>query len=276
MSIMPSVRLQCIFKMPTIIGIALLAFTPGCDWQPAATLRPNAPAPASEIQTVKVVHPEKKDVSRPIARPGYNIEAFERTELYAKLAGYVRKWNVDMGDSVHKDEILAELYIPEMDVEVKQKEATVRQASSEIKQAEAAVLRAQADLRHADSQYERLARVGRSGVIDKEQVDETRFGFEAAQAAVAKAGADVDVAKSRLEVARADLERVRTLLEYTKIRAPFDGIVTGRRTINTGDFVQPGAAGKREPLFIVERLPRGERQSDAHPAPGRTQGYGMG
>src|SRR5262249_54403438 len=49
------------------------------------------------------------------------------------------------------------------------------------------------------------------------------------------------------------LERVRTLLEYTKIRAPFDGIVTGRRSINTGDFVQP-AAGKRESLFVVERI----------------------
>jgi RND family efflux transporter MFP subunit len=91
-------------------------------------------------------------------------------------------------------------------------------------------------------------------VIDKESVDETRFGFEAAQAAVAKADADVDTAKSRLEVARADLERVRTLLEYTKIRAPFDGIVTGRRSVNTGDFVQPAGAGKRESLFVVERI----------------------
>src|SRR5207248_9528571 len=122
-----------------------------------------------------------------------------------------------------------------MEVELKQKQAAVRQASAEIKQAESAVLRAQAELKHAESQYERLARVGRSGVLDKEQVDETRFGFEAAQAAVAKAEADVNVARARLEVAKADRDHVQTLLQYTKVRAHFDGVVTGRRSINTGD-----------------------------------------
>jgi RND family efflux transporter MFP subunit len=203
---------------------------------------------------VKVVHPEKKDVRRLIERPGYNIEAYERTALYAKIPGYVRKWNFDMGDSVRKDDILAELYIPEMDVEVRQKEAAIRQGVAEIKQAESAVARAQAELKHAESQYERLARVGRTGVLDKEQVDEARFGFEAAQAAVAKAQADVDVAKARLEVANADRDHVQTLLQYTKVRAPYDGVVTGRRSINTGDFVQPAAANKGESLFIVEKI----------------------
>src|SRR4029077_15824886 len=123
---------------------------------------------------------------------------------------------------------------PEMQVELKQKEASVRQASSEIKQAEAAVLRWQADLKHAEAQYERLARVGRSGVLDKENVDDSRLAFETAQAAVAKAQADVDVARARLEVTKADRDHVQTLLQYTKIRAPFDGVVT-RRNVNTGD-----------------------------------------
>src|SRR5262249_34275708 len=161
-----------------------------------------------------------KDVRRFIERPGYNIEADERTPLYAKIAGYVRKWHFDIGDSVHKDDVLAELYIPEMEVELKQKEASVRQASSEIEQAKTAVLRAQAELERAKSQYERLARAGRNGVLDKEQVDESRFGFEAAQAAVAKAEADVEVAKARLEVAQADRDHIQTLLQYTKVLAP--------------------------------------------------------
>jgi RND family efflux transporter MFP subunit len=159
-----------------------------------------------------------------------------------------------MGDRVHKGDVLAELYIPEMEVEFKQKEAAVRQASSEIKQAEAAVLRWQADLKHASSQYERLARVGRSGVLDKEQVDETGLAFETAQAAVAKALADVDVAKARLEVAKADRDHVQTLLQYTKIPAPFDGLVT-RRNVSTRDFVQPAAASiKGDALFVVEKV----------------------
>jgi RND family efflux transporter MFP subunit len=202
---------------------------------------------------VKVVHPEKKNVRRLVERPGYNIEAYERTPLYAKIAGYVLKWNADIGDNVRKDDVLAELYIPEMEVELRQKEASVRQGLSEIKQAESAVLRSKAELKHAESQYQRLARAGRNGLLDKEQVDETRFSFEAAQAALAKAEADVDVAKARLEVAKADRDHVQTLLQYTKVRAPFDGVVT-RRSVNTGDFVHPAAASKGESLFVVEKI----------------------
>jgi RND family efflux transporter MFP subunit len=222
----------------------------GCNRQPAVS--PDQTA-VPETPEVKVVRPQKKDVRRPIERPGYNIEAYERTPLYAKIPGFIQKWNVDIGDRVHKGDVLAELYIPEMEVELKQKESSVRQASFEIKQAESAVLRWQAELKHAESQYQRLARAGRDGVLDKEQVDETRFGFEAAQAAVAKAQADVDVAKARLEVAQADRDHVQTLLQYTKVRAPFDGVVT-RRNVSTGDFVQPASAGKGESLFVVDRV----------------------
>src|SRR6266404_4584172 len=239
-----------VFFLAASAGLALLGIASGCNRQPAAS--PDQAA-APETPEVKIVRPQKKDVRRAIERPGYNIEAYERTPLYAKIPGYILKWNCDIGDSVHKNDVLAELYIPEMEVEVKQKEASIRQALSEIKQAESAVLRWQAELKHAESQYQRLARAGRDGVLDKEQVDETRLGFEAAQAAVAKAQADVDVAKARLEVAQADRDHVQTLLQYTKVRAPFDGVVT-RRSLNTGDFVQPASASKGESLFVVEKV----------------------
>src|SRR5262249_40100979 len=61
-------------------------------------------------------------------------------------------------------------------------------------------------------------------------------------------------AKARFEVAKADRDHVQTLLQYTKIRAPYDGVITGRRSINIGDFVQPASASKGESLFIVERI----------------------
>jgi RND family efflux transporter MFP subunit len=224
----------------------------GCNRQPAAPPDQATQATAAEPPAVKVVRPERRNVRRLIERPGFNIEAYERTEIYAKLPGYVLKWNVDMGARVHKGDVLAELYIPEMEVELKQKEAAVGQAASEIKQADAAVLRARAELTRAKSQYDRLARL--TAVIDKDQVEEYRLGFEAAQAALAKAEADVDVAKARLKVAEADRDHVQTLLQYTKIPAPYDGRVTGRRTISTGEFVQPAAASKGESLFVVERI----------------------
>jgi RND family efflux transporter MFP subunit len=239
-------------KSRPVLGV-LVALAAGCNLSSADSSPQTAQAPASQAPAVKVVSPQKKDVRRKIERPGYNIEAFERTPLYAKLAGYVQKWSFDIGEGVHKGDILAELSIPEMDEEVKQKEAAVGQVASEIKQAEAAVLRAHAELKRAQSQYDRLGRAGRSGVLDREQVEEARLGFEAAQAATAKAQADVEVARARLEVAKADRDHAQTLLQYTKVRAPFDGVVTAR-SINTGDFVQPANADKGASLFVVERI----------------------
>ncbi|TMQ30015.1 MAG: efflux RND transporter periplasmic adaptor subunit [Planctomycetota bacterium] len=228
------------FLLAVSVSLVLLGMVSGCN-RPSAASPEQAAAP--KTPEVKVVRPEKKDIRRPIERPGYNIEAYERTLVYAKIPGYVQKWNFDMGDRVHKDDILAELYIPEMEVELKQKEASIAQAASEIKQADAGVVRARADLVRAKSQYD----------LDKEQVDETGLAFETAQAAVAKAQADVDVAKARLEVAKADRDHVQTLLQYTKIPAPFDGVVT-RRNVNTRDFVQPAAASKGDALFVVEKV----------------------
>jgi RND family efflux transporter MFP subunit len=243
---------QLVFIVTAAAGALLVGLTAGCNQQTAASSDQTAKAPPPETPAVKVVHPEKKDVRRLIERPGYNIEAYERTPLHAKIAGYVLKWNADMGDRVHKDDVLAELYIPEMWVKLKQKEATVQQAASEIKQADAAVLRARAELARAKTQFERVDRL--TAVLDKDQRDEYRLGFEAAQAGLAKAMADVDVANARLKVAEADRDHLQTLLQYTKVRAPFDGVVTGRRTINKGDFVRPTSASNGESLFVVESI----------------------
>jgi RND family efflux transporter MFP subunit len=235
-------------------GVALVSVAVGCNQPSGGTPEQGGQAASAAPLAVKVVHPAKTDVRRRIERPGYNIEAYERTLVYAKIPGYVRSWNekADMGDHVRKDDILAELSIPEMDVELLQKKAAVRQAGAEIKQAEAAKLKADAELVRARSQYERLNRL--TAVLDKDQREEYRLGFEAAQAAVAKAQADVDFAHARKEVAEADQLHVEALLKYKQIKAPFDGIITGRRSINTGDFVQPAAASKGESLFIVERI----------------------
>jgi RND family efflux transporter MFP subunit len=233
------------------VSMVVLGMVSGCNRQPTASPDQGA---APKTPEVKVVRPERKDVRRLIERPGYNIEAYERTLVYAKIPGYVQKWNFDMGDRVQKDDVLAELYVPEMNVELKQKEAAIRQAAAEIEQANAAKQRAEAEQERAKSQYERLTRVARSGVLDQEQVDEVRLGFKAAVAAVAKAQADVNVAEARLEGAKANRDHVQTLLQYTKIPAPFDGVVT-RRNVSTRDFVQPAAASiKGDALFVVEKV----------------------
>src|SRR5262249_18998409 len=155
--------------------------------------------------------------------------------------GYVGTWHkgpsgkpFDIGDRVRKGQVLVELLVPEMEVEVQQKEAAIGQAEAEIKQARAAVQRSEADRDYRQAQFNRLSRVGRSGVLDRENVDEARFALAAAKAVVAKAKADVGVAEARLPVAQKARDYARTLLRYTRIVAPFDGVIT-RRNVNDDD-----------------------------------------
>lgn len=241
------------FLLVFVAGTAL-GLVAGCRKQAASSDKKSSKgeARASERPKVAVVRPEQKTVRRPIKRPGFNIEAYQSTALFAKISGYVDKWHFDIGDPVRKGQVMAELLVPEMEVEVEQKQALVVQADAEIKQARATVLRANADRDYRQAQYDRLERVGRSGVIDKENVAEYRFALEAAKAAVAKADADVGVAEARLRVAQKARDYAKELLRYTKIVAPFDGVVT-KHHINEGDYVQP--AGRRgEALFVVDQL----------------------
>jgi multidrug efflux pump subunit AcrA (membrane-fusion protein) len=275
------------------VGV-LLAAAAGCHQSPKGSPAESAPSGGEPpALSVAVVKPERTTLRRAVRQPGH-IQAFEQTPVFSKLAGYVRKWNVDIGDPVKKGDLLAELWVPEMEVDVKQKEALVQQAEAEIKQAketavaaeaslksadakvkeaESSRLRANAEYRRTKSQYERLARAGSSGVLDKESVEETRYGFEAAEAGLqevearvksaqaardeseaklGKAKADVTVAEAHLAVAKENRDQAKTLLEYAKLTAPYDGMVS-RRNVNTGYFVQPATGTKAEPLYVLER-----------------------
>jgi RND family efflux transporter MFP subunit len=241
--------------VPPYIAIAVLAFVgplTGCD-RPTTASAPTQAKPATAA-TVRTVKPERKTVRHRIEQPGFNIQAFQEALLYAKIAGYIENWNVDIGDRVKKDDVLAVLYVPEMKVDVDRKQATLRQAAAQIEQAKASVLTAQAQVDRTKTQYERLSRAGRSGVLDQDNVDETRLSHAAARAALEKAKADVQLAQAQHEAAKADLAYAKTMLDYATIRAPFDGVVT-RRNINAGDFVQPAAGGtKAQALFIVAQV----------------------
>src|SRR5262249_18088390 len=220
-------RTRRAFVLLAAAGAALAGLAGGCQ-------RKAPPAPVEEASgrptpKVTVVKPARHTLRRTIERPGYNVEAYQSTRLYARIPGYVREWKVDIGISVRKGQVLAVLDVPEMEVELLERKAAVRQAEAEVRQANAAVKRAQAEGRHTQSQYERLerlAKAGQGGLIDKENVAESCFLFEAAQAGVDKAVADVGVAEERVEVARKRRDYTDTLLKYAEIRAPFDGVVT--------------------------------------------------
>ena len=253
---------------------------------------------------VAVVKPQRKSLPMTIEQPGA-VQAYETTPLAAKLAGFVKKVNVDIGDRISGPKydsggkeielgtVLAELFIPELEDEAHEKQAGVAKAVAEKEQAErlrdvadanyaatqALVTEARAGLKRAQGNYERwesenhrVAKMVREKVVDAQTGDETQRQFVSAEAAreeaaahvsavekslikakaeIEKARADVKAAEAKRLVAEAESARLRSLLDYRFIRAPFDGVVTMRK-VDTGHFVRP-AAGNDEPLFVVVR-----------------------
>src|SRR6202035_497245 len=82
-------------------------------------------------------------------------------------------------------------------------------------------------------------------------IEESRYGYESAQAKLEHARADVDVKAAMLDVAKKDRDQVKALLGYATLTAPYAGVVT-RRNVNRGDFVQPATQAKGDPLFVVQ------------------------
>src|SRR4051812_29332545 len=79
----------------------------GCN-APAPNAPPT-PAVAPAVRRVTVARPERKTIHREVGQPGL-IQAFERTPIVSRIPGYVLKWNVDIGDAVRKEAVLAELW----------------------------------------------------------------------------------------------------------------------------------------------------------------------
>ena len=208
----------------------------------------NGPESAVRVATVPVTREDLKRVSD--ATPAVILH-FETTDLYAKVSGFLSELRVDIGDRVKKGDVLATLGVPELEKEYEHKKALAARAEADLGLARQAVRAAEAEYKRGKSQYERLARVGRTGTISQEDVEEAQYGFEAAQAKWDMAKADVGVKDANLQVARADRDQVAALLQYTTVAAPYDGVVT-RRNLHTGAFI-PANTGEHTPIFTLVR-----------------------
>jgi HlyD family secretion protein len=271
----------CVF----MAGVAALAS--GCHHE-----APPSPQAVS-VPEVTAVKPERRVLTLSTTQPG-RIEAFERTPLFAKVAGYVKDVRVDIGDEVKKDEVLVRIAVPELVDELHEKEALVAQAEAEVRQAEslitasraaaetaqariaevdAGLIRAKADVERWKSEHDRIKELAAKGSITRKLEEETlnalraaeaalqeamarghsaRTGFHESEAKIGTAEADMVAAEARHKVAIAAVDRIKTMLGYTEIRAPYAGTVT-RRTVDTGHFVQPVSGPQSTPLMEVAR-----------------------
>jgi membrane fusion protein (multidrug efflux system) len=146
--------------------------------------------------SVQVVTPQKGEISRSITLPTYRLLAYQEATLYAKVPGYLKTITVDKGDPVKEGQLLAEIEVPEMLADRVKYEAEVEVAATD---------------------YQRV----------------TDAQTKAPDLVTPQA---VNAAKGKYLVAKANLERLETLLSYAKILAPFSGVVT-RRSVDPGAFI---------------------------------------
>ncbi len=166
----------------------------------------------------------------------------------------------------------AEVQIRVTESALRAAQAKLETAKARIDSAVAGVKRAHASYTRWDSEYKRLQILVTQRVLDVQVRDETYRQFEEASAALDQANAmvtqtnserdqatadletarvDIEAARADLEVARAQEREARVLVEYGRIKAPYDGVIT-QRNVSPGDYLQPGSAQGR-PLFVLEQ-----------------------
>jgi RND family efflux transporter MFP subunit len=186
------------------------------------------------------------------------LEAFEEADLFAKVSGYLSDVRVDIGDHVKAGEVLAVIDVPEMKQELAEAKAQLESKKSSFESARRQLDHNKADvaLQNALAKDREQLGEGRQFISDR-TLDQVHANAEIAKADLGVAEANRDLAANQVDVAAATVEKIKTLLAYTQIVAPFDGVVA-RRQVNRGDLVQAATATRTTPsagsLFTVQRI----------------------
>jgi RND family efflux transporter MFP subunit len=181
------------------------------------------------------------------------FEPFQQVDLMAKVSGYIRSINVDIGDRVRAGQVIATLEIPEMEDDLTRAKAEIQQTDDEITTASDEVLRAEAAHELAHLSYTRIDDVIKRepGLVPRQEIDEARSRDLIAEAQVAAAKSSLRTAEQKARVSRADQSRVETLHKYMTISAPFEGVVT-KRYANAGSMIQAGTASQSQAMPVVQ------------------------
>ena len=274
----------------TTLAALLAVLLAGCE-RPIVATAAGPEKTSRPIAKVDVVRPSRQAMRRTVEEPG-QVEAFEVTAMYAKVAGYVRSWAVNIGSKVAKGQVMAELDVPEAEAEAEQKRAMLEQAQARRSQAEAAVEVARADVDTADarlvearagmkrveadvarwqSEFARVEQLFRERAQTGSLVDETRSKLRSAeamreeveaqvktaQAAVTQAKAALDKALADVVLATAGVAVARSDVRGAEALLSYNRIVAPYDGVVTRRNLDTGhltvPGGQGDPLFVVAR-----------------------
>jgi RND family efflux transporter MFP subunit len=229
------------------ITIGVLAVVVFLAWRwmgrtPSEADDPAHPESGANIAEAAVVRVERRPLGNTLTIAG-EFKPFQDVEVHAKVAGYIRDINVDVGDHVKEGQVLAVLEVPELAAELSGADAAVRRSEEEIRRAQSDVIGAQSAHAAAHSGYARLKQASdaRTGLVAQQEIDDSQAKDLEAEAQVASAEAQLSAARQQLEVAQANQKQYYALANYSRITAPFAGVITARLA-DTGALIQGGTS----------------------------------
>jgi RND family efflux transporter MFP subunit len=241
--------LKSLFLTPTVllIGAAVL-FNGSCS---RTAKGEGEAARAPDALTVAVAKATIEDLSRGLVLTA-EFKPFQEVDLMAKVAGYVKRINVDVGDRVKEGQVLAILEIPEMADDRARAQAGVDRSQAEVARAKDQLQQSQSAHEIAHLSYTRLAEVAKQkpGLVAQQEIDDARGKDLVAEAQVSGARSNLTAAEEQVHVNSAELQKIKTLFDYTSVTAPFAGVVT-KRYADTGSMIQAGTASSSQAMPLV-------------------------
>ena len=210
---------------------------------------------AQEKMPVVNVAPVRPSPARSeLELPG-DLQAYVESPIFARADGYMRKRLADYGDRVRAGQLLAEIETPELDQQLSQAQAGLAQSQASLRQYEAALVQSNANLKLSQLTAARWKRLTDKGVVSKQEGDEKQADFEVRQAEVVSAEANINAAQKAVEANQANLRRLEELKSFSKVTAPFDGIIT-QRNIDVGTLINAGNGGPNREIFRIAQIQR--------------------
>src|SRR5882672_3048813 len=185
----------------------------------------NAETAQAALPAVSVVSPKETAPADEIILPG-NVQPFITSPIYARTNGYLKRWYFDIGSHVKQGQLLADIESPEVDQQLSQAQADLGTAT--------------ANLQLSQITADRYADLIQQDAVSQQETD--------------NAVSDLASRNTAVKSAQANVDRLKQLVSFEKVYAPFDGVVTARNT-DIGQLIDSGAAGgQARSLFQVAAI----------------------
>ncbi|HEY0328427.1 MAG TPA: efflux RND transporter periplasmic adaptor subunit [Rhodopseudomonas sp.] len=178
---------------------------------------------AQAVPSVAVALPDAKLLTATLDLPG-RLEAYYRAPIFARVSGYLKSWNADIGAKVKAGQVIAEIEAPDLD--------------QQLLQARADLASQQASARLSEATLNRRKTLVASNFVSAQEIDERT--------------ADLANKKAAVNSGQANVERLEALAGYKKITVPFDCVITERNT-DVGALIS-GGAGTGPAMFVISDI----------------------